>query len=116
MICGKVVRGEGLARALGFPTANIGVNRDSVGIEDGVYVAQVELEKKEYNSVLVIINEPFKVEVHLFFYEGEDFYGKTVCCKILEKINDIEKFKSNKDLAKKINMDVVEAKKFFGNR
>ena len=106
MIGGKVIRGDGVGRKLGYPTANLDISKEKIKLSPGVYAARAFLEKKKYNASLIIQEKVFKVEVHLLDYIGEDFYGARLEVEPVEKVSEIVPFETEGELIKKIGEDM----------
>lgn len=118
-IVGKVVRGDGLGRQLGFPTANM----DATGLAlppHGVYAVQAETGGKTHRAVLNIGRRPtlrnpnpeLRVEAHLLDLDA-DLYGLEIEIFFVEKLRDEKKFSSLKELRDQIGLDVIEAQLRF---
>jgi len=106
MFCGTIIRSEGIASKLGFPTANLDCKRGDVHWDSGVYAAVAELEGKTYQGALVIIDSPEKIEVHLLNYAGPDVYGKELKVDPVQKVSEIEKYDDEAELLRKIESDI----------
>jgi riboflavin kinase/FMN adenylyltransferase len=106
MISGKVVRGAGIGRTLGFKTANIGIkDRFKIIPDNGVYAVLVNIKGTSYKGMLNIGVRPSikdaggrSIEVHIFEMD-EDLYGLEISVSLLEKIREEKKFE-NIDLLK----------------
>jgi len=116
---GRVVKGDGLGRKLGFPTANI----DSSGLAlppKGVYAAHSEANGKRFRAVLNIGYRPtlltqasqLRVEAHLLDFDG-DLYEQEVEIVLLEKLREEKKFDSLDALRRQIAQDILEAQMRF---
>jgi FAD synthase len=106
-ISGKVIRGDGYGRKLGFPTANLAVKPPSE-ILSGVYAGVATLEGKEYRAGILInpqIKDKRKVEAHLIGYSG-DAYGKVVILKINKFLREYKKFNTEEELIIQIKKDI----------
>ena len=83
---GTVVKGKQLGRTIGFPTANIEIERRQGSGPDGVYAALIEIDGQKYGAMVNIGHHPTlpeggkTVEAHIFGFRG-DAYGKTVILK-----------------------------------
>lgn len=117
IISGRVRHGEKKGRTIGFPTANIALER-KVSPLHGVYAVEVALDGVNYRGVANIGQRPtvhgsrMQLEIHLFDFQ-DDIYGKTIDTRVLHKIRDEFKFDSFEQLKQQIARDVVEAKTFF---
>jgi riboflavin kinase/FMN adenylyltransferase len=118
VISGRVRHGDKKGRTIGFPTANIALDR-KVSPVQGVFAVGVTLDKKEYQGVANIGKRPtvnglrIQLEIHLFDFEG-DIYGKCLDTRLLKKIRDEIKFDSFDLLKQQIERDVIATKTFFG--
>lgn len=106
MLEGIVIRGEGIGKALGYPTANIDVPREKVHLGPGVYAAKAVYDGDEYIAGLVIVEEPWKVEVHLIGYTGPDIYGERLTVEPVQRVSTFHKYATQKELKRKIKADI----------
>jgi riboflavin kinase / FMN adenylyltransferase len=113
MFSGKVIKGDGVGKRLGFPTANVEIEIKKTGLLDGVYAAQAWLNSDQYRAILVVRSGVDKVEVFLLDYKGSDFYGEELKVEAGEKIDEIGKFESEEKLREKIKDDILRAKRTF---
>ena len=120
IISGRVRHGDKKGRTIGFPTANIALDR-KVSPVQGVFAVSVSLENKEYKGVANIGKRPtvnglrIQLEIHLFDFEG-DIYGKCLDTHVLHKIRDEKKFDSFDLLKQQIERDVISAKAYFAGQ
>jgi len=116
-INGTVAHGDKRGRTIGFPTANVALNR-GVSPVHGVYVVKVNLEQGVYQGVCNIGNRPtvngneLRLEVHLFDFNGQ-IYGQHIEVAIMHKLRNEQRFDSIEQLKQQIAQDVVQAKSFF---
>lgn len=114
-ICGRVVRGDGLGRKLGFPTCNL----DVAGLvlpPRGVYAAQATACGKTLRAVLNIGRRPtlkaarpqLRVEAHLLDFQGE-LYGQEMEVAIIKKLRGERRFPSLEALRRQIARDIAKA-------
>ena len=114
---GEVVRGNGIGKTIGTPTANIKLNSNEKIIPlDGVYAVICQIKDANYKGIMNIgfkptVDEGQKrtVEIHLFDYE-KDTYGQDLRTKVIERIRDEVKFNSLKELKSQILKDNEKAK------
>ena len=117
---GKVVDGAKLGRELGYPTANVYVDREYRLIESpGVYATYIEIDKIIYKSMTYIGNKPTldkdekeSVEVHIFDF-NDDIYGKHVKIRFVKKIREEQKFKDLETLKHQIQIDEKEIRELL---
>lgn len=111
IISGKVGKGLGNGKKLGFPTANIEVSEDKLLLADGVYHGKW----KGFDAVVNIGKNPTfnaskrTVEVHLIDTEAA-LYGKEIAVAILSKIRGEIKFDSQEELVMQIKKDIESVK------
>jgi riboflavin kinase/FMN adenylyltransferase len=119
-LCGPVVRGDGVGRKLGFPTANVFVE-DLVTPPRGVYGAHVTVDGVTHRAALNIGMRPtlgspepkLQVEAHLLDFEG-DLYSRTVEVEFVARLRDEQKFPSLDALKAQIARDIESARSLFG--
>jgi riboflavin kinase / FMN adenylyltransferase len=109
---GRVVPGEGMARRLGCPTANIAVEQGVIIPALGVYVGETEVDGRRYGS-LICINDGrtgynLKMEVHLL---GQDIElnGKRIKVKLVDKLRDLIPYPGESEMAEIVQQDIVRA-------
>lgn len=103
---GKVKRGFGKGQDLGFPTANININKK---ISRGIYISQTKVDQNIYPSLTYIGK---MAESYILDFK-EDLYGKWISVRLLKKIRQDKKFKSDKDLVLQMKLDELVAREFF---
>jgi riboflavin kinase/FMN adenylyltransferase len=113
-ISGRVVRGDGRGKGIGFPTANIAYGRAQLP-RFGVYGGLVVVDgTTSHRAVCNIgIRPTFQgqrpaVEAFLPDFQGEDFYGQRVSLKLLSRIRDERRFSGVEELKAQIASDVAE--------
>lgn len=112
---GKVKKGFGRGKDLGFPTANIRVNKN---FASGIYISKTKVEENIYPS-LTFIGEAktfeqnkFQAEVYILDFKGK-LYEKWISVELLKKIRANKEFKSTKDLTLQMKKDEQAARDFF---
>ncbi|MDE6439574.1 MAG: riboflavin kinase [Bacteroidales bacterium] len=113
---GKVVAGERIGRTLGFPTANIDVDAAALGLEKGVYVADVRMEGRSeiYRAMLNIGRRPTfagkvcTIEAHLLDFSG-DLYGQTLHVTLRRKLREERRFADVAALKAQLAEDAAQA-------
>ena len=115
-ITGKIVRGAGRGRALGFPTLN--VEAPGLALEFGVYATWVDLNGKRYQGAMSYGPRPTfddmqpVLEVFVLDYSG-DSYGEVATVELVRRIRDIKKFHSVEALKTQIQADVEEVRRLL---
>ena len=119
-INGKVIFGQQLGRKLGFPTANVNLNRFRAPLT-GVYAVWVDIEGIDHRikgaanvGVRPTIGDMVKpiLEVHLLDFD-QQIYGRRISVEFIHKIRDEQQFTNLDDLADSISDDVVLIKQWF---
>jgi riboflavin kinase/FMN adenylyltransferase len=114
-IQGKVIKGRGMGKILGFPTANLEVFSELIP-GDGVYASRVIYNDKAYNAVVHIGPVPTfsvensSVEVHMLDFPESSLTGKNLVVDFHSKIRDVMKFADKNDLIEQIKKDIQTAK------
>jgi len=124
LISGEVEHGNKIGTKIGYPTANIKIDRHKLLPLYGVYITEVEVDEKKYQGVVSIgvrptINKDIaleeiapSVEVNIFEFYG-DLYGKKIKLRLKDFIREEIKFDDLDSLKAKINEDVKKAKLYF---
>ena len=116
-VLGTIVKGSGIARGLGCPTANINPHHEVIPPR-GVYAVRARLGKRSLRGILNIGFRPTfyssrdkepTIEVHLFAFNG-NIYNKDIEVYFVKKIRDERKFRSKAALIKQITADLVLAR------
>jgi len=102
-ISGKVIKGDGYGRKLGFPTVNLQTKEKELPA-DGVYAGIAVLDGKEYRAGIVF-GPMNRVEGHLIGYDG-DAYGKDVTLKVKKFIRRYKKFDTEEELIIQVTKDL----------
>lgn len=103
IITGKVIRGDGYGRKIGFPTINLESDTREFPAS-GVYVGEVILDGKVYKAGIVI-DPNNKVEAHLLGYK-ENAYGKIATFKLEKFLRKYKKFSTEEKLIIQIKKDL----------
>ena len=119
---GKIVRGAGIGKELGFPTANIEVSDQILVPRDGIYATFATLAngKGKYMSVTSIGNRPtfddnlHSVETFILGLQS-DIYGSILKLEFVSWLRDQVKYVNIEDLKDQIDKDVQIAKKILEN-
>ena len=119
-ITGKVTYGQQLGRKLGFPTANVNLNRCRAPLS-GVYAVWVDIEGIETRykgaanvGVRPTIGDMVKpiLEVHLLDFSN-CIYGRRINVEFVHKIRDEQQFTTLKNLSENIQRDVEKIRDWF---
>lgn len=105
---GTVIHGKKLGRTIGYPTANIQLEKWT--IEDGVYSLRIVFQDRKYLWVWTYREALELFEAHVFEFDG-DLYDQIIEIHIVKKIRNNKKFESMNELKNQIQQDSKEAKK-----
>lgn len=116
-LSGIVIKGKGLGRELGFPTANIEVP-DSYKIipGQGVYGVNVGYKNETYRGMLNIGQNPTvngsggkqHIEVNIFDFHL-DIYNEILKIEFIDRIRDERKFENTEELKEQLELDKIQA-------
>jgi riboflavin kinase/FMN adenylyltransferase len=121
-IAGRVVRGDGLGRKLGFPTANVRMKHNPPPLT-GIFAVEVSgagsttqpgVASLGIRPTVKLRGEPV-LEVYLFDFSG-DLYGRHVRVDFLHKFRDEAKFADLTALTQQIAQDTANARAYFAQR
>ena len=110
-----MVKDRQVGTSLGFPTANIVLDKDKFNLRGGVYAGKVVLENKTYYAIINYGARPTfdleqkLLEVHIIDFCG-DLYGKEIEVLFLDFIREIKKFDSIDDLKAQLTADLTATK------
>lgn len=104
---GIVVHGDKIGRTLGYPTANIDIAKEGLGISAGVYAAWTSIGEEKFKGALVVLDSPWKVEVHIIDMTPRDLYGQTITLEIVKKVSEVVQIDSLNELKNKIIRDIA---------
>jgi riboflavin kinase / FMN adenylyltransferase len=111
---GEVIHGEKRGRDLGYPTANIRLDR-TCGLKHGIYAVRVGRGNERFDGVASFGRRPTfdngapLLEVFLFDFKG-DLYGATLDVAFIAFIRDELKFDSVEALVRRMDQDSTEAR------
>lgn len=120
-IGGEIIKGKGLGRELGYPTANIQINDKYKLIPaNGIYAVKAEMGNNIYRGMMCIGMNPTvngekrAIEVNIFDFE-KNIYGETIRIFFEQKIRDEKKFNSLEELKQAIGNDREKALSIFSD-
>jgi riboflavin kinase/FMN adenylyltransferase len=119
LLSGRVVRGHGMGRGLGYPTANLTVaDPFKLWPPSGVYAVRAEVAGSLYEGMMNVGRAPTmkslpedarEVEVHLFDFEG-DIYDQHVIVHCCARLRGERRFATPAELAEQLAKDGAEAR------
>ena len=120
-ISGPVLRGAGLGRRIGFPTANLATDQLQLP-PDGVYAVEVLVEGKTHPGVANLGVRPTVdetrtrlLEIHLFDFQG-DLYDREVEVRLKHFLRPEQRFDSLDLLKSQISRDAASAREFLAQQ
>ena len=119
-LCGRIVKGSGVGRQMGVPTANL----DTAGLvlpPSGVYAARAFVGGRSRAAAVNIGWRPtvsaaapqIQVEAHLLDFSG-DIYGEEMELAFLKKLRHEQKFPSLAALREQIHLDIAQPRELCG--
>ncbi len=121
---GTVVKGHGIGRKLGFPTANLKPENELLPAP-GIYAAWTQIQKSTDSTsdfqpptseipsaVFIGIRKTFAdhqpvIEAHLLDFE-DDLYGQLIEISLIQRTHNILSFPSKEALIEQIKKDIIE--------
>lgn len=110
MLSGKVIDGKKLGRTIGFPTANLEINKEKVIPKKGVYYTNVKIDEKTFKGITSVGNNPtvngqeLTLETYILNF-NEDIYGKEIKVYFIDRIRDEVKFNNINELVAQLKKD-----------
>ena len=119
-IVGKVVKGSGFGRKLGFPTVNLEpLQKDKLIPKDGVYITTTRIHGRRYFCLTNIGKAPSvkqdkkrTIETYIYSYSS-NLYSRRLDVVFLKRLRREVKFSSKKALKSQIGRDLSFLKKFI---
>ncbi len=112
---GRVVGGRKLGKQLGFPTANVNLNRRSSPVA-GIFAVRVDgLGTRLLDGVASVGTRPTVdgtdpiLEVHIFEFD-RTIYGEYIRVEFIEKLRDEAKFPDLESLTAQMRLDAAQAR------
>jgi riboflavin kinase/FMN adenylyltransferase len=119
-IDGRVVRGQRMGHALGYPTANIRLGK-RVSPVSGIFAVRVRAGGRWWPGVASLGVRPTiagggepLLEAHLFDFDG-DLYGQRIEVEFVAKLRDEAKFADLDALRAQMDRDAAEARKILSS-
>jgi len=119
-LAGRVVRGEGRGRGLGFPTANVAFDPRLVVPAPGVYAVWAYLGGRRLPGVANAGRRPtfgrgleMRLEVHLLDRD-DDLYGEELAVEFIARLRGEHCFPDEGTLAARIGQDIAQARRVLG--
>jgi len=117
---GRVVQGQRLGRNLGFPTANLRIERQRTPLQ-GIFAVRVHgVETAPLRAVASLGTRPtvggvqVLLEVHVFDFSS-DLYGREIEVEFVAKLRDEEYFPTLEALVEQIHRDAAQARRILSS-
>ena len=118
---GRVGRGQQLGRQLGFPTANLRLQR-LVSPLSGIFAVRVHgIEAGTRDGVASLGTRPTVagvealLEVHVFDFDG-DLYGRQLGVDFVARLRDETRFDDLETLRRQMELDAAEARRLLADK
>lgn len=119
---GQVIEGNKRGRTIGFPTANLQVNKDALLPKPGVYAVQVYVNDQRYDGMANLGYRPtFEkdqleplLEVHLLDF-SKNIYDYEISIEWYKFVREEKKFQSVEELIDQLKADEIFIRNFFLN-
>jgi len=120
-LTGRVVHGNKVGRKLGFPTANVQIEKEYKLIPaEGIYAVKVLIADTTYNGMLNIgrrptvdiKDAPLSIEVNIFEFD-DTIYGREIQLDLIERIRDEKKFENTDELIAEMQKDKVRCERIL---
>jgi riboflavin kinase/FMN adenylyltransferase len=116
---GKVVSGARRGQNLGFPTANLAVDREMMIPANGIYAVRVRRGTANHQGVVNIgVRPTFEdhgeriVEAHILDFTG-DLYGQILEIEFVGRLRSEKRFESAQELIAQMNKDIAHTRRLF---
>lgn len=116
MLSGKVIDGKKLGRTIGFPTANLEINKEKIVPKKGVYYTNVDVSGKIFKGITSVGNNPtvngkeLTIETYILNF-SDDIYEKEINVYFIDRIRDEIKFNNINELIEQLKSDKKFAEK-----
>ncbi|MFA1820630.1 riboflavin biosynthesis protein RibF [Virgibacillus oceani] len=120
---GTVVKGDQRGRTIGFPTANLEINQDTLMPKPGVYAVKALYKNEAYEGMANLGVKPTfttgekipTLEVHLLDYNN-DIYGEELVIEWYQYIRDEVKFNGIDELVNQLKKDEQQTRQYFSDK
>ena len=116
-LTGNVIKGNQRGSQIGFPTANLNIDKNIQIPKNGVYKVDVHLNENLYEGIMNIGYKPTvsdgtkqSLEVHIFGF-NDDIYDAVLSVHFKKFIRDEIKFSSIEELIQQISKDIEDINK-----
>ncbi len=118
-VCGRIIHGQKRGRGMGFPTANLLMQRKNTPVQGVFAVTMRGLGETPLPGVANVGRRPtvngdetVLLETHLLDFSG-DLYGRRVEVEFHHKLRDERRFSGLPELSAQIDKDITAARAYF---
>ena len=117
VVKGRVLRGAGRGRTLGFPTANLKPDRPLI-LAPGVYAARAAWDDRRGDAVVNVGYRPtfgeeqYWIETYVFDFDG-DLYDRELSVEFLRRIRSEMKFGGVEALKRQVALDMETSRRLL---
>ena len=121
LISGKIIKGHGIGKTLGFPTINLAVPSGKLLPKEGVYSVIARFDHILYPGMLYIggrltfNDSSLSVEVNLFDFKGNIDSGHAIM-ELIDYIRPPQKFENKEELMERMKNDEFEIRRRYHNQ
>lgn len=109
-LSGEVIHARKIGRTIGFPTANISIDKNMIVPKVGIYATKVYIDGEIYYGATNVGYNPtvngknLSIETNILEF-NDDIYGKIITIEFLERIRDEKKFNGIEELKNQLQKD-----------
>jgi len=117
-LCGKIIRGHGIGKTLGFPTINLAIPPGKLLPKEGVYSAIALFDHTQYPGMIYIgarltfNDSALSVEMNLFDFTGK-INSETAKVELTNYIRQPERFQTREQLIERMKTDELKIRKML---
>jgi riboflavin kinase / FMN adenylyltransferase len=117
-LTGKIIKGHGIGKTLGFPTINLAVPPGKLLPKEGVYSAVARFDRGRHpgmiyiGSRLTFNDAALSVEMNLFDFSGS-VNSDTASVELTKYLRAPEKFQTKEQLIERMKNDEIEIRKML---
>lgn len=109
IIKGRVIKGDGLGRQIGYPTANLTHNYFRWhSVPNGIYAGWARVRQHTLKAI-AIIGVDHKIEIYLLDWRGS-LYGEYLIMQITHYLRPVKRYRGAVALRQQIARDIKKAR------
>ncbi|HEY8419905.1 MAG TPA: bifunctional riboflavin kinase/FAD synthetase [Clostridia bacterium] len=116
-ITGRVARGNGYGRLLGYPTVNLEFQADKVKPLQAVYITKTIMGDTSYLSITKVGGRPTfsdnreSIETHILDF-AENLYNRDIKIEFYDLLRPLKRFENDDQLKEQLNRDIKAAQEY----